>query len=329
MPALSILIVNFNGKHHLQECLASVYAQAYTDFEVVLVDNASHDGSAEFIRERFPAVKLVVSPVNTGFAGGNNLGFPHCSGGSVFLLNNDTRLADDALASLARDLDAYPEVGVFACFLLSYKEPDKVDSAGDTIYGWGSTFSFGGYPASMFTAPRPVTSACAGAAVYRKRVLDKIGWFDEDFFLNFEDMDLSLRARHAGEQILFLPSVKVYHKGSATLGGKSSRLSLFYSERNYLSMVLKNFPLGSLIRFLPALAFSKAASLRTCLANGCAGAYWSANLEALRLLPKTLAKRRRIQGASVLTSRQFSRLLRPSWIKERIAFHRGDYDIPI
>lgn len=329
IPTFSILIVNYNGKQHLEECLGSVYGQSFKDFEVVMVDNASADGSVEWVKERFPEVKVVVSRTNLGFAGGNNLGLPHCSGRWIFFLNNDTRIAPDALAELDAHAKSAPKTRVFACFLLNYKDPSKVDSAGDTIYTWGPTFSWTGYPAAKFTSPRQVTSACAGAAVYHRDVLDRIGGFDEDFFLNFEDVDLSLRARHAGENILFLPSVKVYHKGSASLGGKKSRTSLFYSERNFLAMVLKNFPLPNLIRFLPALLFIKAGSLRTCVKYGCAEAWFKANLEALRLLPGMLAKRRAIQETSVLGGREFARLLRKSWLRERLAFHRGEYDIPI
>src|SRR6266849_2712021 len=101
-PLVSVLIVNFNGLRHLEECLTPVFAQTYSNIEVVLVDNASKDDSVNFIRKNYPAVKLVVSPTNLGFAGGNNLGGRHCLGELIFFLNNDTRADTGAVAALIK-----------------------------------------------------------------------------------------------------------------------------------------------------------------------------------------------------------------------------------
>lgn len=326
---LSILLVNYNGKHHLEDCLGTIHDQGFRDFETILVDNGSVDGSMEFVTQRFPWVRIVPSGSNLGFAGGNNLGIRHCRGDYVFLLNNDTKLDPMALESLAEAIRTNPEVGVFACFMIDFHKPDRVDSAGDTLYTAGVPFNFSGFPASRFLHPRPVTSACAGAAVYERALLERLGGFDEEFFLIFEDVDLSLRARHLGEEILFLPSVKVLHKGSASLGGKRSGLSFYYSERNFLLLLLKNYPLPSLVRTLPRHLLLKGLRFFHALRLGCLGAYLRANRDAIRMIPAALRKRRTILSSSRLTNGQFDRLLRRHWLRERLAIVRKNFDLPL
>jgi GT2 family glycosyltransferase len=328
-PNFSILLVNYNGLVHLEECLRSIYTQEYQDFEVVMVDNASRDESVAFTQQHFPLVKIVESPKNLGFAGGNNLGLGHCLGRYIFFLNNDTCLASDALGELNNQVRGHPDLGIFGCFLINYANRSLADSAGDCLYAAGPVFSFSHYPVSMFTEPRFITSACAGAAVYSRAVLDKIGFFDEDFFLNFEDVDLSFRAQHVGEKILFLPSVKVFHKGSATLGGKKSPLSTYYSERNFGLFILKNFPLSNLIAFIPSFLFIKVARFFSLLRHQGFFPYLKGNWSSILLFPKILRKRKAILDSTVLTSRQFDQLLRRNWLRERLAFRRGDYNIPL
>jgi GT2 family glycosyltransferase len=325
-PLFSVLIVNYNGKVHLPECLDSLRKQAFRDFEVVVVDNASRDGSADFVTANYPEVTLVQSDRNRGFSGGNNFGLPHCRGRFIFFLNNDVRVDPAALAELAAATKAHPDVHIFASFLVNYGNPALVDSAGDSVYTCGKGFSFTGYPVSLFTAPRFVTAACAGAAAYSRSVLDRVGAFDEDFFLNFEDLDLSFRSQHAGERILFIPASKVFHKGSASLGGKKSALSLYYQERNYLLFVLKNWPWPDLLRFIPSILFVKAWGLLDCLRFGRFGSWVRGNLAGLRLLPGALRKRKAILGTSKLGPGGFRTLLRKNWLREKISFYRGRYD---
>ena len=327
-PLVSVLIVNYNGLRHLPECLDSLRNQTFQDFEVIVVDNASSDGSAEFLRRSFPEVKVVESAVNLGFSGGNNLGYAHCRGDFIYFLNNDIRAERDALEQLMALAQSRPG-GVFASLLLRYAEPEMADSAGDTVYTCGKTFSFSGYPASMFTAPRHITSACAGAAVWPRAALEKIGLFDADFFLNYEDLDLSFRAQHAGIPILLAPASRIFHKGSATLGGKKSKLSLYYQERNFILFVLKNWPLPDLIRFLPALFFVKTWGLFDCLRFGYPGAWLRGNLAALLFIRGALRNRKGILGGSRLGPGGFRKLLRKNWLLEKIAYYRGRYDIPL
>jgi GT2 family glycosyltransferase len=295
---------------------------------VVMVDNASKDGSREYLRANHPEVKLIESDSNRGFAGGNNFGLRHCAGQWVYFLNNDTRADDRALEELAAAVAANPGTRVFASFLLNYAHPELADSAGDTVYDNGTPFGFSGYPAKLFTAPRETTAACAGAALYHRDLLESLGGFDEDFFLLFEDLDLSFRARHAGERILFVPGSRILHKGSASIG-KLSRLSLFYCERNIWFFFAKNFPAPVLLRMLPDLVFFKAYRLWVALRYRALGGYLRATAQSLALMPRMLGKRRRILSSSRLTAKEFRSLLRKGWFRERLAYRKGDFDVPL
>ncbi len=326
---MSVLIVNYNGRRHLQECLRAVFDQTYSNLEVILVDNASADDSLEFVSGAFPGVKLVRSEKNLGFAGGNNLGRRYCGGEWVYFLNNDTRMDPRAIEILMDSRTTNSEYHVFASLLLAYSDPSKVDSAGDTFYWAGLTFSFTGYPTALFHSPRSITSACAAAVLYPRMLLEKLDWFDEDFFLNFEDIDLSLRARHAGSRILLVPQSKVYHKGSATLGGKKSATSFYYGERNFQWVILKNFPLPILLRFLPGFVFVKVARMYSAWRAGCLKAYLRGNLDSLRFIPRMLQKRGGILTASTISTSEFGSLFRRRWMIERLKFMRGNYDIPL
>lgn len=323
MPFISIVIVNYNGLKHLEECLQAVEAQTFRDFETLVVDNASADGSVDFIRGRFPWVRVITSPENLGFAGGNNLGFRECRGDYIFLLNNDTRMEHDALAELAEAARREPGISVFSCLLVNHARPDLTDSGGDTVYTNGAVSALAGYPIGNFSKPRLIASACGAAALYRRTLIERLGGFDEDFFLNYEDMDLAFRARHLGESILFLPSARVRHKGSASFGGKRSSLNLFYTERNYTWFVVKNFPARTLLRILPTVAALKLIRFFRTLLQGQAGTFLKANWECAKGLRPMLAKRRGILGESRLSRAEFEAVLRPGWLRERMAFLRG------
>ena len=321
-PLVSVIVVNFNGRSHVPECLDAVLAQTYPNVEIILVDNASVDGSADFVRQAYPTVKLVRSDTNLGFAGGNNLGGRQASGECVFFLNDDTRADRDAVAALMRAREEHPEYAVFGSLLLDDADPSRVDSAGDTFYWMGWTFGFGGFPAVLFDRPREIASAKGAAALYPRALLDRVGWYDADLFWSFEDVDLSLRARHAGARILSVPASRVYHKGGATSGGAKSALSVYYASRNYQLVVLKTFPWPVLLRFLPGLVFAKATQVYAALRAGCLGACLRGNLAALPLIPRMVAARRRILRGSKISAGEFGSLLREHMFSEWLVRRR-------
>lgn len=328
-PLISVLIVNYNGRALLEECFRSLERQTFRDFETVMVDNASRDGSIEFVREAFPWVRVVASEENLGFGGGNNLGYRHCAGKFIYFLNNDVEADPEALGELARAIEDNPGIGIFQSFLIQHRDRTKADSAGDTLYTCGKGCTFVNYPVSVFSSPRLITSACGGAALFSRAVLEKIGLFDADYFLNYEDLDLSFRAQHAGEKILFVPSSRIYHYGGISQGGRTSYTSLFYAERNFGLFVLKNFPAGFLVRFIPGFLFVKAWGLLKAVWSGHPFAYVRGNLSFFTLLRGIPAKRRAILGSSMLSPREFRALFRKNWLREKIAYLRGNYDIPL
>jgi len=165
--------------------------------------------------------------------------------------------------------------------------------------------------------------------MYPKALLDQLGWYDEDFFLIYEDVDLALRARHAGHQVLFVPESRILHKSSASLGGSRSASSFYYSERNHLPLMLKNLPLPVLLRYLPGLLCAKTFRIYRTLKTGCFGAYVRGNIASLGLIPRFLGKRRRVLGASRLRAADLGSLFRKNFFRERLAFHRGNYDISV
>ena len=181
----------------------------------------------------------------------------------------------------------------------------------------------------MFRHPRPIASAKGAAVLYPKALLESLGWFDEDYFLLYEDFDLAFRARHAGAEILFVPQSRVYHKSSASMGGRKSVSSFHYSERNLQLVLLKNFPARALIRYLPGFLMVKAFRVYFTLRAGCFGAYLRGNLASIRLIPSALAKRREILGTSRISAAKFGSLLRKNFFSERSAFRRGVYDVPV
>jgi len=327
IPLFSVLTVNYNGLQHLQECLTSLRNQDFRDFEVVLVDNASRDESVAFVKENFPEIRIVPSASNLGFTGGNNLGITHCTGEYVLFLNNDTRVEPGALANLAKAIRDYPDYQVFACALLRYTNPTLLDSGGDTLYKAGFFMTFSGCPAAPFSQPREVLSACAGAAAYNRKLLNRLGGFDDDFFLLFEDMDLSMRARHLGAKILFVPDARVLHKGSATIGDAVSSNKLYYCTRNLVPLLLKNFPLKTLLGFTPGMLLNLALRLMHATRAGRAGALLKGCVDGLRMVPRSLEKRRAILAESQLAPKDLDRLLRTGWFREWRALKRGNFNL--
>lgn len=243
-PQISVLIVNWNGKHLLSECLDSVLAHPVCEMEIILVDNGSQDNSAEFVRERYPAVKVLALSKNIGFAGGNNAGIRIASGKYIALLNNDTKVDPAWLSNLLQAAEASPPaIGMWACKILSYDKPCVFDNVGLLLYpdglgrGKGRLEEDHGQYDQQGEALFP--SGCAG--LFRKKMIDEIGCFDEEFFAYADDVDLGLRARLAGWGCVYVPSAKVYHKYSASSSAYSP-FKAFLVERNRVWVLLKYYP---------------------------------------------------------------------------------------
>jgi len=248
---VSVIIVNWNGKQHLEECLTSLSKQTFKAFETILVDNGSSDGSVEFVETNFPVVKIVRLDKNEGFCRGNNIGLQHARGDFIALLNNDTLVDMQWLEELYRAITKHSHVGICASCIVNYYSRDVLDTAGDGFDLCGVGYKIGeGMPVTEFQKERYVFGACAGAVLYRRSMIDEIGFFDERFFALGEDLDLSFRARLAGYKCLYVPGAIVYHKIGRTVGRNSDFL-LYHSRRNVEYTFFKNMPFPLIIATLP------------------------------------------------------------------------------
>jgi GT2 family glycosyltransferase len=308
---VSVIILNWNGKKFLQECLDSLGAQTYRDFEAILVDNGSTDGSVDFVRESFPWVRLVVLPENTGFAGGNNRGLEAAGGEFVVALNNDTRVVPEFLAELVAPVLADPRIGMVAAKMRNYYHPERIDAAGLKIgtNGLGYNIGVGETDAGQYD-DAALFGPCGGAALYRRAMIGEIGFFDPDFFAYYEDFDLAWRGRLAGWRCAAAPRAVAYHVHSATSGEWSS-FKVCQTHRNKWYVIIKNWPSALLIRNLPALIFADAASFCLAVLRRKGIAALRGRLGVLCGFRALLRKRADIQSKRKLSDAQAAALFSP------------------
>lgn len=256
-PTVSMVIPNYNGIDYIEECLRAVYAEREVPDRVIVVDNGSADGSRELVKEKFPETELICFPENTGFCGAVNAGIQASDGMKyVILLNNDTRVDPEFTGELVRAMEVRDDVFSCQAKMLRMSDPDKIDDAGDLYCGFGWAFARGkGRPSFMYRRTAEIFASCAGAAIYRKSMLDEIGLFDENHFAYLEDTDIGWRAQIAGYHNLYIPSARVLHVGSAASGSIYNHFKVVNTSRNSIYIISKNMPLLQLIINLPALIF--------------------------------------------------------------------------
>src|SRR5690606_3255886 len=237
-PLFSVIIPNWNGKHFLPTCLDALKAQTYPRVEVIVVDNASTDGSQALLKTDYPWVKLVELPANRGFTGACNAGIRAATGDYIALLNNDTEVAPDWVAAVADTFERYPDAGSVASKMLLFDRRDTFHTAGDyfTLDGRAGNRGVWQTDEGQYDREEYVFSACGGSAVYRRAMLDDIGLLDDDFFFSGEDVDLGWRAQLAGWRCLYTPRAIVYHHLSATGGGVTAS---YYDGRNLIYILAK------------------------------------------------------------------------------------------
>jgi len=241
MSRFSVVIPNWNGAHHLPPCLDALRAQTYPDIEVIVADNASHDGSQQLLAERYPEVRLVQLPKNRGFTGACNAGMEAATGEYVSLLNNDTEVDPNWVAEVVAAFERHPEAGLVASKMLLFDRRDTFHTAGDLYRVDGRLMNRGVWQQDrgQYDQEDYVFSACGGSSAYRRRMLDEIGLLDDDFFFSAEDMDLAWRAQITGYRCVYAPNAVVYHKLSATGGGVTAS---FYDGRNMIWILIKDYP---------------------------------------------------------------------------------------
>ena len=290
------MIVSWNGRRLLERCLPAVLSQSYSEFEVVLLDNGSTDGSLEWVRASYPSLRLLRRDRNLGFARANNQAIQVARGRYVATLNNDAEPDPDGLDEMVSALESSPTVGMCASRMVRADDPSIVDSCGIEVdraaIGWNRRAGEVDRPEEK---PYEVFGPCAGAALYRRAMLDQVGMFDADFFAGYEDIDLAWRAQRMGWRCLYVPSARVVHRHSSTFKEGSPRKG-YLLGRNKVWTLIKNYPWPQWLLYSPLiLGYDTAAWCSALLAgdpNPLRG-----RLAACKSLPRTLDKRRSIQAA--------------------------------
>lgn len=310
-PFFSVVIANFNGVRHLPVLLAALRRQSFTDFEVIVVDDASADGSVALIERDFPEVRVVVNRANAGFAAACNTGAAAARGRYIVQLNSDTEPADDWMAALALTIVSHPQAVAVASKLLLFDRRSVIHSAGDQMGRDGLARNRGVWEEDrgQFDARTQVFGACGGAAAWRRDAWQALGGFDESFWMYLEDVDLSFRARLAGGEIVFAPDARVYHHLSATGGDV---LASYYVGRNSLWLLARNMPASLLLRNLPQIVAAQVEVTIDALRNlrgAAARARLRGQLDGLLGLPRLMAQRRTLQRRRVLEDSALQQLL--------------------
>jgi len=300
---VSVVILNWNGLRYLERCLTSLQAQTFTDFEVILVDNGSTDGSVEWVRERFPQVRLICNESNAGFAAGNNQAIRASQAEYLVTLNNDTHVEPDWLGALVGAVEGEPSVGMCASKMLFADRPETINSTGISLDPVGIAWDRrGGEPDDAPEAGDAAEAGlveifgpCAGAALYRRAMLEQVGLFDEGFFAYLEDADLAWRARLAGWRCMYVPKARVYHVHSAT-GREGSPFKSRLLGRNKVWTIAKNYPTGRLALYLPLILLYDVAATLYALAVRRDVYALLGRLEGIKGLPGVWRRRRAVQA---------------------------------
>ena len=292
LPLVSVIIVNYNGKHYLKKCLSSLASQSYPAIEVILVDNGSCDGSVEYVKKEFTSVRIIESRKNLGFAKGNNLGIKEAGGELIATLNNDTQVSSRWLEELVSAMAQDERVGMCASKMLFMKNPGMINSTGICISRSGTCWDRGIFEpdTGQYESMEEVFGPCAGAALYRRRMLEEIGLFDEDFHAYVEDTDLAFRGRLSGWKCLYVPKAVVYHVHSGT-GGFETDYFIYYGNRNVLWVTIKNFPKLLFFSSLPWIIGRNIGVIPYYILKGHGGAVTRAKLDAIKGIPRMLVKR--------------------------------------
>lgn len=310
---LSVVIPHWNGKKHLPIVLQSLKVQTYPDIEVIIADNASTDGSQDYIREHFPNVIIEQLSSNRGFTGACNAGMKIASGEFIALLNNDTEVDIHWAEELVSAFERHPDAGFIASKMMLFDRRDHFHAAGDFYRVDGQPGNRGVWQKDIgqFDREEYVFSACGGSSIYRRTMLEDIGLLDDDFFFSCEDLDLAWRAQLKGYQCLYVPRAIVYHQLSATGGGV---IASFYDARNSVYLLIKDYPFVFWKQYWKLILKNQRHEIFDAIRawrGAAARATLRGKLTILWYLPKMLWKRRAIQRSRCVSIAYLESILTP------------------
>lgn len=295
VPEVSVIVVSYNAGRHLAACLASLAAQTFSNFEIILVDNDSTDGSLEGVTEQPGRLTVLRQARNLGFAAGNNVGARIARGRLLALLNPDAIADPDWLEQVLAAERDHPDHRMIACLQVMTDAPLRLDGAGDCYLAYGFAWR-GGYGHWRANAPGAGTcfAPCGAAAVYPRELFIRLAGFAETYFCYHEDVDLGFRMRLAGESCQFAPRARVRHAGSA-ITGRTSRFSIYHGVRNGVWTYFRNMPLRFLLLTLPVWMLGSLALLARGAAIGRFGPTLDGLWAGVSALPRVMRERAAIR----------------------------------
>lgn len=311
IPRVSVAIPTWNGKHHLELCLPSLRVQTYRDFEIVVIDNGSTDGTVQWLRKEYPEVKIVALPDNLGVTAAFNIAVRENRSEFLVLLNNDTEAEPTWLEALVEAADKYPEAGSVASKMKVWDDRTLIHTAGDfyTVSGRPGNRGVWQKDDGRFDEEEWVFGACGGAALYRRELFEAVGEFDYRLASYLEDVDLAWRAQLAGYGTVFAPKAVVYHKISATGGGV---FASFFNGRNWIYVLVKNMPTELVKKHWFAILREQWNVTRDALKawrGAAARARLRGQIAGILALPRLLAWRREVQAKRTVSNEALLKVL--------------------
>jgi len=307
-PEVAVLVINYNGKHFLKTCLKSLEKQTYKNYQVYIVDNASTDGSIEYVKQHFPRVKTIVFSENLGFAKAYNEATRMINADYAVFLNNDTKVDANWLSELVKSALEDESIVAVGCKILFYAQPGILQHAGAQLTLTGGGIDMGQYETDdgKYDKRRFVGAVCGAAMLVRKDEFLRLGGFDDDFFAYYEDTDFCWRAWLYGWKVIYVPTCVVYHKSGGSWGPLESPSRVFLAQRNQALSMIKNFELknlfqGSILLLVysgvKVLLFLRRKSYKSVFAM-ISASHW-----VLRNLRKVVHKRFVVQNSRVLSDK--------------------------
>lgn len=290
----TVIIPNYNGMKFLEGCLSALGAQKHK-FDTIVVDNGSADESVSYIKEAFPDVKVIEVKKNEGFSAAVNRGIKASVTPYVLLLNNDTIVRADFVKNLEEELEKRTDYFGIQAKMLIQSNNRLMDDAGDFYCALGWAFARGkGKPQENYQKFCQVFAPCAGAAIYRKSVMEQIGFFDEAHFAYLEDIDIAYRAKIAGFKNGFCPSAMVEHIGSGSSGSRYNEFKVRLSAKNSIYLIYKNMPILQILINLPFLCTGFAVKILFFIKKGFGKIYLKSLAEGFRFCKSREAKEKKV-----------------------------------
>ena len=291
-------------------CLDSLNQSDFYSYEVIVIDNGSVDGSLEMIEKNYPLVRLIKNPENMGFAVACNQGIKAAKGEYIILLNNDIEVESNWLTKLYEGMERHPECGMGTTKMMFLDQRDVFYNTGDLFHAWsaGGGRGQGEKDTGQYEEEDYVFGACAGAGIYRRDFFEKVGIFDEDFFIFAEDVDINMRGQLQGFKCVYLPKAKVYHIGTATVGLYSDRY-IYLCKRNDIFVLIRNYSLKLYFKYLWTILTHQLNDIKYFTYRGQGVVLFKSKIDVFKMLIPMLIRRFSIQKSRTVTDKKIDHLI--------------------